>query len=436
MYIFYDLETTDKETIGQILNYAFISVDENWKVLSSLTNNIRIERTQIPDPYAILANRTNVIEHQEKHQLSEKDAMKEISDYLWSEIDKAKDKISLIGYNSSKFDLKYLRTSFYRNGLNPYFSGKLVYKDILQVVKKLYLTDPNFPTLSKINDNKEEVLTLALEPLAKEFGLLEGAQVHSSLEDVELSIDFAKYLNENFSLDVRKYQAYEPGNKYKKRDLIKTLLPDYTNFSTSKYIETRYLLLDDNYRYSLWLDLERFKNDKSKNSIKWVNKSTEFLHDGGKALEHEAVNEALNVFSELNLNNFFEKRDCDLEQFIYDLDFDDLDALNLAIWKSNANKIKSKNAKIALLRYKLREYKWGGKSDKKFEEKLKEYAKHRYGGDLKLSSGEEGRKHKTLDQLINEMEKLIETSGAEDKKLIESLLSFAKDSDIYRVLKF
>ena len=62
-YIFYDLETTDLNYCGQILNYAFVEVDEDWKEVSEFCGKVKISRTQLPNPYAILANRVNVLTH-------------------------------------------------------------------------------------------------------------------------------------------------------------------------------------------------------------------------------------------------------------------------------------------------------------------------------------------------------------------------------------
>lgn len=46
--IFYDLETTDREFVGQILNYSFILVDEQLNVVRELNGDIRISRLQLP----------------------------------------------------------------------------------------------------------------------------------------------------------------------------------------------------------------------------------------------------------------------------------------------------------------------------------------------------------------------------------------------------
>ena len=80
--IFYDLETTDKNPIGQILNYCFYEVDRGFNVLNRCTGLIRISPLEIPSPSAVLANRTDVLEHQRQVHARECDAMREASDFI------------------------------------------------------------------------------------------------------------------------------------------------------------------------------------------------------------------------------------------------------------------------------------------------------------------------------------------------------------------
>ena len=94
--IFYDLETSDRNPVGQIINYSFILVDERYEVLDELSGLIRISRLQIPDPGAILANRTDVIEHQKLANDSEPVALGKIRDFIHAAIQRAQGAVALV----------------------------------------------------------------------------------------------------------------------------------------------------------------------------------------------------------------------------------------------------------------------------------------------------------------------------------------------------
>ena len=124
--IFFDLETSTTEPIGQILNYSFIATDDKFEIIDECSDSVKISPLELPVADAILANRIDVIEHQKHNYLNETLSMKKIFDFFTKMIEKNKgEKIVLIGYNSLKFDVPYLRTSMIRNGLSPYFRGKI-----------------------------------------------------------------------------------------------------------------------------------------------------------------------------------------------------------------------------------------------------------------------------------------------------------------------
>ncbi|RMD84314.1 MAG: hypothetical protein D6808_07180, partial [Candidatus Dadabacteria bacterium] len=179
--VFYDLETSDKDPIGQILNYCFIETDLDFNVLSSVKGEVEISRLQLPRAKALLANKIDVLCHQEGNVESERDAMAKIHRFM-VEVSR-RGAVSLIGYNSSKFDLSYLRTSLIRNGLNPYISN-LFYGDLLHLSQKLCVCRKDFPRKELCREDNPKKLSLSLENLAKHFGILTGAQAHESYEDV------------------------------------------------------------------------------------------------------------------------------------------------------------------------------------------------------------------------------------------------------------
>jgi len=80
--VFYDLETSDKNPIGQILNYCFILVDSSLQIVDELSGLVKISRLQLPDSGAILANKIDVVDHQRLAADDERTAMGKIHAFL------------------------------------------------------------------------------------------------------------------------------------------------------------------------------------------------------------------------------------------------------------------------------------------------------------------------------------------------------------------
>jgi len=449
--IFYDLETTDTHPIGQILNYCFITVDTKWNIVSELSGDVRISRLQLPTAGAILANKTDVLSHQKTSTLSEKEAMREIHDYIEGVIGSSRAKIPLIGYNSSKFDLLHLRTGFIRNGIGPYFKGRLSYKDLLFASWKLACNDPAFPRLPAEGrpDADENRLSLSLENVAKRLGLLVGRQIHSSREDVILTIDLAKVYNDRFGLDVRTYDSYEARNIDQKGALIAAEFPNYDLTETAPSVSYPMVILDNDHRYVLWLNLDKYREGLGKRSIRWINKGAGSLIVKDKSYRDaeckKISKKALKEFERVTLNNFFTKSSCDIEQDIYRLDFDAIDALEKALWQGDRSAVeglKNRDAKVTFLRNELANYTWGDGQDSRMEKMLREYSLHRYGGRLKMNKWEPDpdnsddtgdRYHATFLELLGEIDEKMKEISSDGRKLLTSLRKFYLESDIYRV---
>jgi len=444
--IFYDLETSDSIPLGQILNYCFIAVDKNFSPIATLSNNVKISRLQLPVPGAILTNRIDVIEHQEESTLNEREAMLEIRDFIGSVILKAGGRICFAGFNSAKFDLPYLRTSFIRNGINPYFGGKLCYKDLFFAAKKLSVSKKDFPRSPYLaTGEKSSRLSLKLETLCRELGLLKGVQTHQSEDDVLLTIELAKTFKNDFGLDLTQFEAYEAGKFHqfaRQGHGIASLEPNYDLSIPEISITNVMTLLDADHRYALWIDLARYKEGAGRDSIRWLNQGNSYFFSGGEMKSHENLELAPKALAELqsiNLKNFFSRSTCDVEQDIYRLDFDAIGALESAIWKGDSSamaKINNEDARIAFIRYKLSNYEWGGAQDDKVKALLKEYALHRYGGAMqvkKILKAETSTSdyHVTFKSMLEDLEARKKEAVDKDKKLLESLKEFYMESDIY-----
>jgi len=449
--IYYDLETTDKNAIGQIINYCFILVDSRLEVVDELSGLVKISRLQIPDPGAILANRTDVIEHQAKAEHYEPQAMRRIADFFATCIEKASGAISLIGFNSSRFDLGYLRTSFIRNGINPYFSGKIVPRDLLHVAQKAYLICSDFRDLVRKEREGEPKLSLSLQTISRALGLLEGAQAHESREDVLLTIKVARWLRDSCGLDPTTFEAYEGGKLHstaKSGAVYIVEEPDYDMHASSFVAKRPVTLLDADHRFALWIDLERYVAAQDPGCIMWRSAAKNAFFVSPQAARDTELSEvarsALRQFGSVSLKNFFEKSTCDIEQDIYRLDFDHLDIYSRAVAANDKTLLKEcrlPEAKVLWLRHQLASPQ-ASINDPNTCELLRKYALHRYGGKLQIARTlkDDGRSeafHSTLAELVRRLTQAQEAAAATrnsaDLQLMASLERFIRESDIARV---
>ncbi len=461
--IFFDLETSDKNPVGQIINYCFIVVNRSYEIIDELSGLVNLSRLQLPSPGAILANRTDVMKHQELAKDSEPEAMRKIFEFISRVVATEDKKVALIGYNSSRFDIPYLRTSLIRNGLNPYFSGKLVYRDLLFASKKLAVIRSDFPRTAKDEASEEAagILSLSLENLSHRLGLLKGKQTHESRDDVILTIELAKTFKEKFMLDTIDQEAYEVGAQHTNGPnpvLTWVLYPEYDLKAEKPVKRVPMCLLDYDYRSALWIDLDRYQKGEGRKSISWFNKASSQFVSGGAINENNYSNtasKALEEFKEIKVANFFPRSTCDIEQDIYRLDMQRIETLRRAIWDNDSSAIASvsdKDTKVLWIRHRLANYivpaSWNtGNSKKnpeqlKFENTLKQYAEYRYGGKLQLFKTidllEESSRPEafapTLQQLLDELRQSYQRGNDEDKEVLASLFEFYRQSDMVRLL--
>lgn len=449
--IFYDLETSDRNPIGQILNYSFILVDDDLNPVDELSGLVRISRLQLPEAGAILANRTDVIEHQKIAKDFERDAMRRIDQFLVRCIEKAKGAVAFIGYNSSRFDLPFLRTSLVRNGYNPYYKQKLTPRDLLQVVQRAYLSSEKFRNLIREARTGEKKLSLSLETVTRALQLLKGAQVHESREDVLLTIELARWLKRECGIDAATFEAYEglkvhstagSGAVYTVEE------PEYDMASGNVSTKTPYALLVCDHKRALWINLERYSVKQDPSCIEWRSAQKHAFFLGPQASADRELQSlaraAIKQFKGITLANFFQRSTCDVEQDIYRVDFQALDLLCAAIRDNDREKLaelRTPEAKVLFTRYRLASPELN-LADPATREVFKRYVLYRYGGELQVAKNrdeerQEGNHHVTLGEMVRGLELNKEAAmierRTEDLKLLESLESFYKKSEILQV---
>jgi len=434
---------------GQILNYAFVAVDNDYKIIDQCKGDIKISPIQLPAPAAILANGIDVAEHQKKAALTEPHALASIAEFLTQMITREKGPITLVGFNSSKFDLPYLRTSFIRNGINPYFGGKIIYRDILALARYLSCTAENFPRIAAKESDRLGRLSLRLESLAQHFGLIEGQQLHSSYEDTLLTISLARKLLEGWNIDVRTFEAYQ-GDTLQTQPrtgrVFEMIEPQYDLLAKDISTSIPVTLLDQNHRYALWVNLEDYKNNKGRRSVIWATKGTNsFFTKGVEYKEGEYLDvaqRALGEFGKINIYNFFTKSSCDIEHDIYRLDMEDIGVLYKAIWEDNQQELKSlesRDAVVLFKRFQLANASLEAQRTKPYQDMFKKYVRYRYGGEMNLDKfkpedGSPGTFHPTFGGMLTELESLMAQNPSRIKAL-KALKNFYLSSPIVELIE-
>jgi hypothetical protein len=445
--IFWDLETSDLEFVGQILNYSFVVVDNDWNVVDELFGPIRISNTQLPSPMAILANRIDVLKHQEQTnniKYTEKYALTNIQMFINKWAEKNKEPLQLIGYNSTNFDLPYLRTSMIRNGINPHFKN-VVYCDLLHASRYLACFEKEFQ--GKVIKEK---IDLSLSNLAKTF--FDVTQTHESRDDVLNTIKLARFYEEVYHIDVRTFNFYQPASGQK---IVKRIFLDYDNHCTTS---SMCFLLDETDKYVLWIDdaeLEKnigrlneeqthnyLASEKAKENVRWFNKATSafFIDKNYKSngIDEENFRGAKFFLGHINLKNFFPEKTCDVEQFIYSMRFKDMNILFECCENEYIKpKFESHHAQMLLDRYHFNLIKPEALLE---NEKFMEYVVYRYGGRMKLykfDSSTEYKKewyHPTLNDLLKQIGQKAK-ENPENVKLMKSLLKYYMSTPIFRIAK-
>ncbi|UCF91831.1 MAG: exodeoxyribonuclease I [Desulfobacterales bacterium] len=112
-YLFYDTETTGlNKAFDQVLQFAAIRSDMQFKEIERTSVRIRLRPDVIPSPQAIITNRISVADF--GSGVNEFEAIQQIHQLL-----NQPGTISL-GYNTMGFDDEFLRFAFHRNLLPPY----------------------------------------------------------------------------------------------------------------------------------------------------------------------------------------------------------------------------------------------------------------------------------------------------------------------------
>ncbi|MBX7137543.1 MAG: hypothetical protein K1X83_06115 [Oligoflexia bacterium] len=446
--IFYDLETSERHTLGQILNYCFIAVDSEYREIARCVGDVRISVLQLPSPSAILANRVNVFEHQARARDSEREAALKILEFIDSQRNGGRNTVQLVGFNSNKFDFNFLRVTLIRNGLSQFMGWKLQHRDLLHLARKLYCQEPSFPRELCHGGAGGEELSLRLETLTQGFALLAGPQAHFSSDDVELTIALAKHFKERFGADLLTFESYEaePAEARAERgEIVYRIEPNYADPTKGPAVLRPMGLINASSKYALWVDLERFAVSRNREAISWFTKGVAQFQLAAEAPAgaedlKELLREAKKEFKNLTVNNFFGVSDADIEVDIFRLSMGARAALGSAIWAPQPGAkppSRSKDEAEILRRYKIANQRWDDTVNPQAEKHLRAYALYRYGGKCKVSKYEVPGKgyemQPSLTELLQQLRDLEQNGNEADRALLRDLRKFYYESFVYRL---
>lgn len=438
--IFWDLETSDLNFCSQILNYAFVHVDHEFNEVKRLTGKVKLSRTQLPSPMAVYVNRVIVGDHQEDPESeSEADVMQKIQVWVADIAERSPVKVPLIGYNSTKFDLNFLRTSMIRCGVSPYWtSAVMTYRDVLHTVQKLATSNEKFREMVMDVSGKPN---LKLATITKNLGILIGEQSHESLDDVLLTIELTKKLIADYDIDPRHYSSFEA-----KDDRSVIYVRSFPSFQENASSEGDFLFedkvnrmafLNSNKSYALWVNLDRYEAGEGRNSIFWFNKNTSPFYVNSTSTDSSSLalaEKARKEFFGIDCNNFWGEIKCDIEQHIFAMPIKGIDALNQAIWYKSMTSLKALDSNYAweiLRRYIIAHSK--ELTTEKTQGWFKNYCNLRYGGEMVVSKMGD-KKHKTLKEMREDLEVLPELDDT-DTKIKDSLRDFYAKSEVVKLME-
>lgn len=192
IHVFYDFETSSLSLSGQIISYCFWAVTQDGHVVADLSGTVSLNRCELPDLDALLITQLS-IDYLTSQGSPEPIVATTIYTFLFRLIE-THGKVMLCGYNSNQFDLKFLRSLLIRHGLNPYFYGKLEYRDVLHWVRYLAMTHAGFP----MNCHHDGYWTFSLERMAHTHHLSHSPQTHDAIDDVKLTIELVKTLESTY----------------------------------------------------------------------------------------------------------------------------------------------------------------------------------------------------------------------------------------------
>lgn len=187
----YDCEGTDLDTRnGQLTQFASVRADDGFNVLEETDIRIRRLPYVVPSPEALSVTGVDPFELDDSRLPTEFEAAATIERALRPRMARTQYNVT---YNGLRYDDEMLRTMFFRNMRNPWFSsGKNIRRiDLLSVVRLVHAGDPES---IRIPSNEDGTLSWKLETICNANGI--PIKAHDAKGDVLATLDLARLVHD------------------------------------------------------------------------------------------------------------------------------------------------------------------------------------------------------------------------------------------------
>lgn len=202
--LIYDTESTDlNTTFGQITQFGGLKLDANLNITEELALDIRLLPWMVPGPEACRVTKTSPDKLEDSNRISEFNASKAIFNFLAPAQNKT---TAYVTFNGISHDDEYLRITFYRNMLNPWFINNTITRiDLFPLLQLINSVDPNAIIIPNTDEGK---FTYRLEKICPENGI--ELEAHDALHDAKGTRELLKLIRARASWAIE--LAAECGN--------------------------------------------------------------------------------------------------------------------------------------------------------------------------------------------------------------------------------
>ncbi len=198
-HVIYDTENTDLNTnFGQITQFGGIRFSRDLSELDSLSIDVRLLPWIIPTPKACSVTNITPTQLEDSERTSEFKAAQEIFKFLLPESGK---RTAYVTFNGSYHDNDYLRTTFFRNMLNPWFASndQVTHIDLFPLLQLINAVDPFAIRIPILEDGKQ---SYKLENVCPANGI--PILAHDALGDAKATAQLLKLVYEKapWAIDV------------------------------------------------------------------------------------------------------------------------------------------------------------------------------------------------------------------------------------------
>lgn len=188
-FLIYDTENSDLNTkFGQITQFGGVRLNSDLDIVEELSIDIRLLPWIVPGPEACKVTKTPPAALEGSERISEFNAAKQIFQFLTP---RGAARTAYVTYNGSHHDDEYLRSMFFKNMLNPWFTSnrQITRIDLFPLIQLIHSVDENAINIPTTDEGK---LSFRLEKICPENGI--EIDAHDALHDSKGTRDLLKLI--------------------------------------------------------------------------------------------------------------------------------------------------------------------------------------------------------------------------------------------------